>query len=481
MSIKQNFLYNSILTISGYLFPLLTYPYVSRVLGVANIGVCNFVDSIVNYFILFSMMGIGAVGMREISQHRDDRREMSRHFTGLLLLNLISTILAILVLLISMYTVEALFPYRELLYIGVCKLFFNFFLIEWFYAGVEDFKYITNRSIIVRTVYVILIFAFIKDAGDYKLYYFLTVSTYILNGIINIFYCRKYVSLTFKDIQIRPYIATFLTIGFYMLITNVYTSLNVTWLGFAAGTVEVGYYTTATKLYTMILALFTALTNVVYPRVTYLYAKGMQDEFWEKIHKVVEVVFAVSIPIVIILMVYSSNLIHLLAGNGYEGAYTPFRIISPLVLIVGYGQVLVIQILMATKHDKQIMRNSIFGAIVTILFNLLIVSKLGAVGTAIVWLITELVITLLSLRDIYRFTPYRFPFMFFMKTIALNIPLFIGLYVMRATLPLPDILLMALVGIIVLCYSLFIQIKCVKSEMFISIFNKLKHLGISRE
>ena len=186
MSLKQNFIYNSILTISGYLFPLLTYPYVSRVLGVSNIGICNFVDSIVNYFILFSMMGIGAVGMREISQHRDDIGEMSRHFTGLFLLNLISTFIAILALLISMYTIEALFLYRDLLYIGVCKLFFNIFLIEWFYAGVEDFKYITNRSIFVRTIYVILIFLFIKNASDYKLYYFLTVSTYIINGAINI-------------------------------------------------------------------------------------------------------------------------------------------------------------------------------------------------------------------------------------------------------------------------------------------------------
>lgn len=478
MSIKKNFAYSFILTASSYVFPLLTYPYVSRILGVNGIGICNFIDSIINYFILFSMMGISTVGMREISQHRDDRKEMSRHFTGLLLLNLISTILAIVVLLVSMYTVKALFPYRDLLYIGVCKLFFNFFLIEWFYAGVEDFKYITNRSIIVRTIYVILIFAFIKDAGDYELYYFLTVSTYILNGIINIFYCRKYISLTFEDIHIRQYIAPFLTTGLYMLITNVYTSFNVTWLGFAAGTKEVGYYTTATKLYTIILALFTALTNVIFPRVTYLYAKGLQDEFWEKIHKVVEVVFATSIPIVITLAIYSSNLIHLLAGNGYEGAYIPFRIIAPLVFLVGYEQVLVIQILMATKHDKQIMRNSIYGAFVTILLSLLIVSKLGAIGTAIVWLITETTITLLSLRVIYKYTSYRFPFKLLAKTLAFNLPLFIVLYVLKVTLSIPDILLLPIIGTILLSYLLFVQVKCIKNEIFIQVFTRLRNLPI---
>ncbi len=218
-------------------------------------------------------------------------------------------------------------------------------MIEWFYAGVEDFKYITQRSIFVRTIYVILVFVFIQSPEDYKLYYFLTISTYILNGVINIFYCKKYAHFTIKGIDIRPYIPTFLMIGFYMLITNVYTSLNVTWLGFVAGMTEVGYFTTATKLYTIILALFTALTNVVYPRVTYLYTKGLEGEFWDKIHKVVEVVLAISTPIVVLLIVYSSNLIHILAGAGYEGAYTPFRIISPLVLVVSFEQVLVIQIL----------------------------------------------------------------------------------------------------------------------------------------
>ena len=478
MSIKKNFAYSFVLTASGYIFPLLTYPYVSRILGVSGIGICNFIDSIVNYFILFSMMGISTVGIREISQHRDNQMEMSRHFTGLLLLNLISTILAIVALLISMYTIEALFLYRDLLYIGVCKLFFNFFLIEWFYAGVEDFKYITNRSIIVRTIYVILIFAFIKDSGDYKLYYFLTVSTYILNGIINIFYCRKYVSLTFGDIHIRPYIAPFLTTGLYMLITNVYTSFNVTWLGFAAGTIEVGYYSTATKLYTIILALFTALTNVIFPRVTYLYAKGLQDEFWEKIHKVVEVVFAISIPIVITLAIYSSNLIHLLAGNGYEGAYIPFRIIAPIVFLVGYEQVLVIHILMATKHDKQIMRNSIYGAFITILLNILIVSKWGAIGTAIVWLITEATITLLSLKEIYKYTSYRFPFKFLIKTLAFNLPLFIVLYVLKIALPFPDIILLPIIGIIVFSYLIFIQVKYIKNENFIQALTKLRNLPI---
>lgn len=473
MGLKRNFLYNGVLTLSGYLFPLLTYPYVSRVLGVSNIGICNFVDSIINYFILFSMMGIGAVGMREISQHRDDRQEMSRHFSGLLTLNLLTTALAAIILVTVILVVPSLSPYSDLLYIGVCKLFFNFFLIEWFYAGVEDFKYITIRSIIVRTIYVLLVFILIKQPEDYKLYYFLTVSTYFLNGVINIFYCRRYVRPTLKNIHIRPYLKTFLTIGLYMLITNVYTSLNVTWLGFATDTKEVGEYTTATKLYTIILALFTALTNVVYPRVTYLHAKGQEAEFWEKIGKAVSIVFVVSIPLAGFLAVFHSNMIHLLAGDGYEGAYIPFLIISPLILIIGYEQVLVIQILMAMKQDKQITLNSIIGASVTIILNLLIVGKLGAIGTSLTWVLTELVITLLSLKTIYQLTSYRFPATDFMRILTFNLPLFAILSAIECTLPLPDILLLALCATIAALYTLYIQVRWLRNEMVIQTINSL--------
>jgi len=471
MSIKKNFLYNSILTLSGYFFPLLTYPYVSRVLGVSNIGICNFIDSIVNYFMLFSMMGIATVGMREIALHRDNRQEMSRHFAGLIVLNLTSTILAIIVLIGSMYLVPALFPYRRLLFIGVCKLFFNLLMIEWLFAGIENFEYITKRSITVRAVYVVLIFVFIQSPDDYELYYFLTVSSYLTNGIINIFYSRHYINFSLRGISIKPYLGPFLTIGFYMLITNVYTSLNVVWLGFASGTKEVGYYTTATKLYTIILSMFTALTNVIFPRVTQLYSTGNMTEYWSKINKATEIVFVTAIPIVIFLFIFSDNLVHLLAGDGYEGAYTPFRIISPLILIVGYEQVLVIQILMSMQRDKRITINSVCGAIVSIVFNILIVSHLGAIGTSIVWLTSEMVITTLSLHAIYHYTSYRIPVNTLTKNIAINIPLVIILYLLNYSLNIPNIILLAIASIVTALYAIYTQYRWLKNELVIQLWD----------
>ena len=192
-SVKRNFVYNGILTLSNYIFPLIVYPYVSRVLGVSNIGICNFVDSVVHWFILFSMMGMTILGNREMAAIGNDRERRSKAFSELIVLNLVTTFLAAAGLLVAMYTVPKLIVHQDLLYVGVVKLVFNLFLMEWFFMGMEDFKYITNRSILVKCLYVISVFLFVREASDYKIYYALTVSVVVVNALINSVYIRKFV------------------------------------------------------------------------------------------------------------------------------------------------------------------------------------------------------------------------------------------------------------------------------------------------
>ena len=124
-NLKKNFFFSALLTLANYIFPLITYPYVSRVLGVTNIGICNFVDSIINYFLVFSTMGISVLGVREIAAAREDRKERSRVFSNLLFLNAFTTLIATLVLLVSIFVVPSWAPYRKLLLVGVAKLLAN--------------------------------------------------------------------------------------------------------------------------------------------------------------------------------------------------------------------------------------------------------------------------------------------------------------------------------------------------------------------
>lgn len=427
-SIKKNFFYSSILTTANYIFPLLTFPYVSRVLGVTNVGLCNFVDSIIHYFILFSMMGIGVVGIREVAKYRHNRQKLDEVFSNLFWLNTITTIIALLILILVTYFVDKLKIHWQMMAIGSLKLIMNYMLIEWLYKGMEEFRFITIRTIIVKTLYVIGVFLFVRQTSDYHIYYILTVMMIVVNAFINIVYSRHYVTLLFRKINITLYIKAFLILGVYSLLTSMYLSFNVMYLGFVSGETEVGYYSTASKLYKILIAIFTAFTGVMLPRMSSLLSEGKVDEFKTFLRKSVNILLAFSVPSVIFTIIYAPIIIEIIAGKGYEGAILPLRIIMPLMFIIGYEQVLIIQALMPLKKDKAILHNSIYGASVAIILNILLVPKFASVGSSIVWLVSELVVLCSGQYYASKYISFHFPWKSLIGNIIANMPLMIILY-----------------------------------------------------
>lgn len=423
-SLKINVLFSTILTISNYLFPLITFPYVTRVLGVNNIGICNFVDSIVHYFIVFSMMGMMATGIREIARTKGNRLELSSTYCSLLALNVVSSFIAIAILLIATFTIPQMKEYSFMFYIGAGKILANTLLIEWLYKGLEDFKFITARTIIIRSVYVVSVILFVKHNDDYILYFGLTVFSVVINAIVNLYYSRNFVSYSFKDISFKPYLKSFFVLGLYLVLTNMYTTFNVAYLGFVTDTVQVGYYTTATKLYTIIMGFFTAFTGVMLPRMSSLLAEGKKEELKRMTSLSFEILLAFSIPVIIVSEVCAPEIIQIIAGTGYEGAILPMRIVMPLMLIIGYEQIIILQVLMPMKQDSIILKNSIIGAAIAIIFNVLIVSKMACVGTAFVWIMSEIAVLFSAQYFVTKLLQMKFPFKSFFSRIIIAIPLY---------------------------------------------------------
>jgi len=394
MGIKKNFAYSSLLTVSGFLFPMLTYPYVSRVLGVTNIGICNFVDSIINYFILFSSMGINIVGIREIAKAKGDALRLSKVSTALWTLMAGMTLLMLLCLLAVTVFVPQLNEYASLMMIGACKLLANLFLLEWFYKGIEEFKYITYRSLLVKIIYVVCIFLFVHHPADYPVYYVLSVFLVVFNAFFNIFHSRKFIHFEWDMHVLNEFKRPFFILGTYTMLTSMYTSFNVTFLGFAANVIEVGYYTTATKLHGIILAFFTAFTGVMLPRMSVLVAENRMDEVKRLTDKSFDLLFMTSVPLIVFSIYFAPEIIYLISGNGYEGAITPMRMVMPLVLIIGIEQILIVQLLMPLKNDRAVLINSIIGACVGIVANVLLVPIWASKGSAIVWVLAEVAVLL---------------------------------------------------------------------------------------
>lgn len=473
MSIKKNILYSSVLTVSNFLFPLLVYPYISRVLGATNIGICNFVDSIINYFILFSMMGISTIGIREIAKTKGDDFQLSKTFSSLLMLNIISTVIVLIVLLFAVWLVPDLQKHREMMYIGALKLIFNCLLIEWFYKGLENFKFITQRTILVRLIYVVLVFVCVRDKDDYDIYYLLTVLTIVFNAFVNIFYSRKFIHVTLKGISMSPYLRSFFILGVYALLTSMYTSFNVAYLGFVAGETEVGYYTTAVKLYTVLISLFSAFTGVMMPRMSSLIAEGKYDDFKRLTDKSVDVLLTFVFPIIVFSMIFAPQIIAVISGPGYESAILPMRIIVPLLLIIGYEQIIIIQMLTPLKKDKAILINSALGGLVGILMNLLLVPDYQSTGSAIVWVIAELTVLCSGQYFVTRFIGVRFPFSKITVQIFVALPIG-GICYIIELFQLYNIWTLLIGVSIVVIYYIIVNIYIFKNELVLLFIDRIK-------
>ena len=416
--IGKNFIYNVALTLSTYLINLVLFPYVSRVLGVDMVGKVGFVNDTVTYFSLFALMGIATVGVREIAACGEDREKRSRVFSGLMSIVLLLTAAVLVVYVVAILVVNRFQADRTLFVMGAGTLVFTSLLIEWLYQGMENFRYITLRSVAIKVAYALLVFLLIRKPGDYRLYFALTVGMVFLNSIVNLAYSRHFVCFSFRGADIRPYLKPVLSLGLYKVMVSMYTTFNVIYLGFVASEAQVGYYYSAKKLFYIILGLFSAFTAVMLPRMSAILEQGQEAEFRAKTQMTFDIVFAFAFPLIAFFEVLSPEIIGLMSGPGYEGAILPMRIISPVLLLSAMAQIWVIQILMPLRKDRVVLVSSILGAVVGILANILLVGRLGAVGSALVLLVSEVAGNLFSFVYAVRKGYLKFPVRSFLVSLS---------------------------------------------------------------
>ena len=450
--LKKNFFYSALLTLANYVFPLITYPYVSRVLGVTGIGICNFVDNIVNWFIVFSTMGISVLGVREIAAVRSGGKERNEAFSGLLALNGLTTLAAAVVLAAAIFVVPSLAAYRKLLFLGVAKLVAHSLSLEWYFRGIEEFKYITDRSIAIKTLYVAAVFLFVRKPEDYGIYYLLLTLTVVANTFVNVLYARHTVTVSTKGLDLKRFAGPYFLLGLNFVLTSMYSSFNVIYLGFVQGAEQVGYYTTATKILTITTALISAFATVMLPRMSAVLTEGKMDEFRTYVGKAFNILFLVGIPAVFLMQTEALDIVRVISGAGYEGAIRPMRIVAPMILVAGMDQILIMQILMPMKSDRRIFINSSIGAAVGILLNLLLIGWMGATGSAIVWLCAELAVCIAACLAVFGKDGIVFPGKRVLRMLLFYLPLF-PILAMTSSLDIEkSYFRLALSGSITACY-----------------------------
>lgn len=422
MDIKRNFIYNVILTLSTYVVNLILFPYITRVLGVEQFGVIGFIRQTVYFFTLFATLGIGIVGVREIAVCGDDIKRRTQVFSSLVTLSVITTLITSAVYVGAIFLIPKMHDNLPLMLIGLSQLIFNTLLFEWFFRGIEHFRYISLCSISIKIIYIISVLTFVHSSEDYIIYFALTSGTVVLNATVNIVYIRKWVGFSLVDIRIKNYISPLLRTGSYTIITSMYTTFNVIYLGIVNTDTEVGYYFAATKIYTIILGIYTAFTNVMFPRMSQLIAQHDNKSIKHNLDISFDILLMFAYPIIAFCIVMGPELITLLSGDGYEGAIVPMQIIIVLLLVVGICQIIVMQIVIPRNEDNTLLKASIMGACVGIVCNIIFVKELGAIGSAIVLLVSEFSVFAFYATYLHKSHMFDIPYRKIVKQAAVGIP-----------------------------------------------------------
>jgi flippase wzx len=405
-SLRSNFLYNIFLTIGSQLMALIVFPYVSRVLGPSNFGAVNFIDATADNFIILATMGMTTLGVREIVINRNNPIALSATFSSLFLLNTISTGVALALMMCAYLFLPNLSCYPEMMLVACAKVIFSFLQINWLFAGLEQFKFISLRTLAIKVLYVIGVFVFVRNTDDYNIYFILLVGMTAANAIANLYYSRRFVRLKFSEAHWRPYVAPFFFLGLYMICTCIYNTLNMMILGVLSTTDQVGYFSFSAKLFAIITGIYYAFTSAAMPRMCSLLVDEKTKEFSSYITRTSRTVTQLAIPIIIFGIIFASQITYVVSGPQYDAAVPSMRILFPMLYFLGMEKILIEQILMPLKRDRLLLRNAMIAAGVAIACDILFVDSLGATGCAIAWLSAEFTIFTLSITSTSKYLTF---------------------------------------------------------------------------
>ncbi len=394
---------NVILTASTFIFPLVTFPYASRILLPDGVGRVNFAWSFAYYFSMVAMLGVPTYGIRAVAKVRDDKEELSRTVQEILIINAVVGAMCYVVYFVTIWYVPRLRSDYTLFCIMSLAIVLNVIGVEWMYRGLEQYSYIAFRSILFKAIAVVLLFLFVKNQSNYVMYGVVTVVSGVGSNIMNFINLRRYITL--RPVGHYNFRRHWKPIAIFFLMsiaTTIYTNLDTVMLGFMKDDTIVGYYTAAVKVKTILVSFVTSLSVVLLPRVSYFIEKGIKEEFYRYAKKALNFVFLVALPITIYFILYSRETILVLSGDSFMQAVIPMQIITPTVLLIGLTNVLGIQILVPLDKEKLVCYSVIAGAVTDCVINLLIIPRYGAAGAAIGTLAAEAVVLVFQLGFLWK-------------------------------------------------------------------------------
>ncbi len=396
-SLKANGALSLIKQLCALLFPLITYPYVLRVLGATNVGKVSFSSSVISYFSLIAAFGVGNYAIREGARVRDDKTKIENFVNQMFTINCYFTFFAY-VLLIGLYAIWAkLHNYTGLVIVQSLAMIFTTLGVDWFYQIYEDYFYITVRAISVNIISLVLMFLLVRKPDDYIIYAGITV---IANGGANIFnfiHAQKFMPIRWvRKVNFKKHILPMFILFCNNVVITVYVNSDVTMLGIMKTDQVVGVYNASVRIYSIVKSLISSLIIVTLPRLSMMVSKGQKEEYHVLTNKLLNVLLSLVLPAIIGLYVISKNAIWIIGGDEFSGGVTALRILSIALMFSVTASFCTTSILLPNKREKNILIATVTSSVLNVVLNLFFIPVLSLNGAAFTTLLAELSVTIIA-------------------------------------------------------------------------------------
>lgn len=400
-SLAKNYIFNLIYQLLTVITPIITTPYVSRILGASNIGIYGYTFSIVTYFVLFGSLGIAMYGQREIAYAQNDKDKQTKVFWELVLIRIFTNIIA---LGIFYFFFCRNGEYSEYYTILIFELIANAVDVSWYFMGIEDFGKPVIRNIIVKLLGLVCIFIFVKEKSDLWKYLLIYSLSDFLGNITLWFYVPKAVSFVpFKNLNFPLHFRPILSLFIPQIATQVYTVLDKTMVGNITGDMtEVGYYDNAQKIVKALLCIVTAMSSVMSSRIASTFAKGDKENMKEYLNQSIHLVWMIAVPFMLGIIAIAEIFVPWYFGEGYGPVKYLMCATTPILLAIGLSNVTGIQYLIQVGEQKIYTFSVVVGAIINMIFNFILIKTIGTIGAVLSTVLAEYSILFIQLYFVHK-------------------------------------------------------------------------------
>ena len=391
-NLKKNLGYQTIFQILNTCIPLITSPYLARVLGAEMQGIFSYTQSIVNYFTLFAMLGVENYGTRTIANCGDDREKRSKAFRNIYFFQMCCTLLSI-----GIYVFYLTRICSQNVHIAFLQIFYilgAFVDINWLFFGMEKFKTTVSRNMIIRISSVILILSTVRKPSDLWIYTIIMAGSTFLSNLILWFFALKEIDVkairTISKNEVVKHIKPNLVLFVPLMAMSVYHIMDKTMLGLLSSYKQVGYYYNADKIINIPIGILIGIGTVMLPRMTALNSNGLINEAKNLFLLSIELIVAVSSAMACGIFAISVEFTPFFFGSGYDECIRVIMMLSPILVIKGLSLVARMQYLIPNQKEKIFIESVFWGAGINLIVNLLLILRLGALGAAIGTMVAEL-------------------------------------------------------------------------------------------